>query len=204
MLRHKAGDTLNITDGLGSFYEAVITSGDNRKCEFELTGERRPTQKNYRIHIGIAPTRNLDRTEWFVEKAVEIGADIISLVRCAHAERTTVKTDRLVKIAVSAMKQSIRASLPEIRPLAPFADVITTTNEAQRFIAGMGASDHLLQQATRGGTYCVLIGPEGDFSGEEIRAAQEANFQLAGLGDHRLRTETAALVATHVLQLVNL
>ncbi len=204
VLRHKVGDALNITDGHGSFYEAVITSGDSRKCAFEVRSERRAPQKNYRNHIAVAPTRNIDRTEWFVEKAIEIGVDSISFPICAHAERTTVKTDRLAKIAVSAMKQSMRATLPEIRPPAPFADVISTVGEEQRFIATMGASDHLLRQAIRGGSYCVLIGPEGDFSPEEISAAQNANFKLVSLGDHRLRTETAALVATHVLQLVNL
>lgn len=206
VLRHKAGDALNLTDGFGSFYEAIITSDDSRRCEFEITGERRVPEKNYRVHAAVAPTRNLDRTEWFVEKAVEIGIDIISFMRCAHSERTIVKTDRLQKVAVSAMKQSFRATLPEIRPIIPFANFIRSVTEEQRFIAIANLNDpkHLIQLARGGSSCCILIGPEGDFSTEEIEQALESRFKAAGLGDHRLRTETAALAAIHSVHLVNL
>jgi len=206
VLRHKAGDKLNLTDGSGSFYEAVITSDDSRKCEFEITGEHRVPERNYRIHIAVAPTRNIDRMEWFVEKAVEIGVDIVTFMRCTHSERTAVRTERLQKVAVSAMKQSLRATLPEIRGLVTFADLLSTAEEAQRFIATANLNDpkHLMQQAARGSAYCVLIGPEGDFSGEEIDHALETGFEPVSLGSHRLRTETAALTATQVLNLVNL
>jgi len=206
VLRRKTGDALDITDGFGTFYEAVITSADSRKCEFKVTGQRRAPEKDYHIHVALAPTRNIDRTEWFVEKAVEIGVDIISFMRCAHSERTTIKTERLQKVAVSAMKQSLRATLPEIRRLVPFADLLSTVEEEQRFIAiaNINVPKHLMQLATRGRAYCVLIGPEGDFSREEIDLAMEARFNAAGLGDHRLRTETAALAATHALNLINL
>lgn len=206
VLRRKTGDAIQITDGVGTFYEAVITTDDSRKCEFEVTGQQRTPEKEYHIHIALAPTRNIDRTEWFVEKAVEIGIDMISFMRCAHSERTTIKTERLQKVAVSAMKQSLRATLPEIRGLVPFADLLNTAGEEQRFIAIANLNDpkHLMQLATRGTSYCVLIGPEGDFSPEEIDQARETGFEAAGLGDHRLRTETAALVATQTLNLVNL
>src|SRR5690606_38662671 len=151
-------------------------------------------------------TRNIDRMEWFVEKAVEIGVDIVSFIRCAHSERTVVKTERLQKVAVSAMKQSLRATLPEIRGLVPYADLLETVEEAQPFIATANLNDarHLMQLATRGSAYCVLIGPEGDFSQEEIDHPLETGFKPVGLGNHRLRTETAALTATQVLNLVNL
>lgn len=206
VLRHKTGDPLHITDGFGTFYEAVITSDDSRKCEFEVTGERRAPEKDFHIHIALAPTRNMERTEWFVEKAVEIGVDVISFIQCAHAERTTVKTERLQKIAVSGMKQSLRATLPGIRPMVPFAELAGTAGEAQRFIAIANLADtaHLLQQGARGNSYCVLIGPEGDFSQEEVDIALSRGFKAVSLGGYRLRTETAALVATHSLQLLNL
>lgn len=206
VLRRKAGDALNLTDGRGTFYEAIITSADSQKCEFELTGERRAPEKNYHIHIALAPTRNIERTEWFVEKAVETGVDAVSFIRCAHAERTVVKPERLQKIAISAMKQSLRATLPEIHDIIPFTGFVGHRQEQQRFVAsaGEGKSTHLMQQALRGKSYCVLIGPEGDFTSEEVRDAMDTGFQAVKLGNYRLRTETAALAATQILGLVNL
>lgn len=206
VLRRKAGDPLHLTDGRGTFYDAVLTTNDGHRCEFELTGERHVPDKKYRIHVALAPTRNIERTEWFVEKAVEIGIDVVSFILCAHSERKTVKPQRLHKIAVSAMKQSLRATLPDLRDVIPFADMIRTAGEEQRFIAMATLDDpkHLMQLASRGKSCCVLIGPEGDFSREETSQALGGGFKAVSLGDHRLRTETAALAATHILQLVNL
>lgn len=205
VLRRKAGDAIRLTDGQGTFYDAVITLSDSRRCEFEITREEREDRASYRVHIAVAPTRNIERTEWFVEKAVEIGIDIISFIECDHSERANIKPERLHKIAVSAMKQSLRATLPEIRALVPFNQVVATAKEDQRFIAvAIHDTTQHLMKTTPGKSSCVLIGPEGDFSGAEVDQALKAGFMAVTLGSHRLRTETAALAATHILQLVNL
>ncbi len=156
--------------------------------------------------MAVAPTKNQDRLEWFVEKAIEFGVDEISFLRCEHSERTSIKQDRIDRIAVSAMKQSGRATLPVFNLLTDFKTFVETKSGTQRFIAYVDQEnpDHLFQLATKQKNYTVLIGPEGDFSEAEIALASVNGFQKVSLGNHRLRTETAAIAACQILHLVNL
>lgn len=204
VLRYKKNDAIRITDGRGSFYNAAITVADAGKCVFDIHSEESMPAPAFTTHIAIAPTKHNERIDWFVEKAVEIGVSAITFIRCEHGERTAVKLERITRVAVSAMKQSLRASLPTLRGVVPYHDVIHNAHEEQRFIAAASAAQHLLHAATSKGAYCVLIGPEGDFSAHEVQMAEEAGFMPVHLGPARLRTETAGLVAVHSLNLVNL
>ena len=206
VLRRKAGDAITITDGQGFFYEATITSADPAQCYFEVRSKKAAPKKNYFIHIAISPTKNADRIEWFVEKATELGVDKISLIDCKNTERSFVKTDRLLKVAVSAMKQSFKAVLPVIEDhLLQFTEVVEHCQEEEKCIAFVDASNplHLKDAVDPRKSYCILIGPEGDFSPEELKNATEFDFIKVSLGPSRLRTETAALAACHTLNLIN-
>lgn len=204
VLRKREGDPIEVTDGQGSFFDCAITKADVRRCEFQVTGRRTEAQKNYRIHIAIAPTKNADRMEWFVEKSVELGVDEVTLMNCDHSERNFLKIDRLQKMAISAMKQSKRAFLPRINASVEFSEVIALP-AAQRFIAYVDKAnpDHLFSKAAAGGDYLVLIGPEGDFSPGELSDALAAGFEKVSLGNTRLRTETAGLAACSILATKN-
>jgi 16S rRNA (uracil1498-N3)-methyltransferase len=204
VLRLKPGDELRVTDGQGTFYRCIITGSTNGICSFDITEKQSVENATSGIHIAMSPTKNHDRIEWFVEKATEIGVSRISFVVCEHSERRKINEDRLQKIAVAAMKQSLKAWLPQIDPLTDFDDILKET-PGQKFIAHLDASSStsLLDKGVRGGSSIVLIGPEGDFSARELKSAQEAHFQKVTLGPNRLRTETAALVAATTLALVN-
>lgn len=206
VLRKRAGDSIRLTDGRGFFYDAVIEDDSQRECRFRITTTHEVQPNPCTIHIAVAPTKNADRIEWFVEKATEFGIDRITLLSCQHSERTFIKTERLEKIALSAMKQSLKAYLPVITPLTPFPELVQSATEQHRFIAHVDDSNPLhLQDAARDrkGSYLVLIGPEGDFSPEELQLASSAGFLKVSLGKSRLRTETAALAACHILNLAN-
>ena len=206
VLRKQVGDIIHIVDGKGTFYESKITKTDSKQCQFEVLRRWQEPLKNYHVHLALAPTKNLDRTEWFVEKAVEIGVDAVSFIQCAHSERRVLKLDRVEKKAIAAMKQAQRATLPLFHPLMPLPAFLQRADpEAQRFLAYVDSSNplHLFQAAEPHRQYIVLIGPEGGFSPEEVTLAQRQQFGLVSLGDHRLRTETAGLVACHTLLLVN-
>jgi len=205
VLRLKSGDDIDITDGKGGLYQAQITKPDLSKCGFEIRTSKVLPQKTFRIHIALAPTKNADRIEWFVEKAVELGVDQISFILCANSERKSMKIDRLEKIAVSAMKQSRQAWLPQLSTLIPFKSRLDSTAK-QKFIAFVDNQNphHLKSAAKPGGESLVLIGPEGDFSQEELQNALDHGFQKVGLGTNRLRSETAGLAACHILNLINL
>lgn len=204
VLRHKRNDPIRITDGRGSFYDAVITEANASRCAFDIRTEDRPPDPPFSTHIAIAPTKHNERIDWFVEKAVEIGVTTITFIGCEHSERTVVKLERLTRLAVSAMKQSLRAYLPQIRGVVPISEFVENAHEEQRFIAKAGATQHLLHAAVSKGSYCVLVGPEGDFSEQEVRMAEASGFLPVNLGPARLRTETAGLTAVHSLTLVNL
>jgi 16S rRNA (uracil1498-N3)-methyltransferase len=205
VLRKRTGDTIRITDGMGFFYEAVITDAHERECRFTIQEKIPAPQRKHFIHVVISPTKNTDRIEWFVEKSVEIGVDKISVADCEHTERTFVKPDRLMKVAVSAMKQSLKATLPKIQGLSSLTDIIQMSDESQRFIAFVDYDNplHLKDLAEKQKSYCILIGPEGDFSDTELDFALQHGFQKVSLGASRLRTETAGLAACHILNLVN-
>ncbi len=205
VLRRKKGDALHITDGHGNFYNARITSEDISKCSFEIISTIADATRHFKIRIAISPTKNADRIEWFIEKAVEIGVDSIALIDCKHTERTHVKTDRLHKVAISAMKQSVKARLPKLDGLTHFDAFIKSCSSQGKYIAYVDATNPLhLKDAAKPNEDClVLIGPEGDFSTDELQFALSHGFQKVSLGPSRLRTETAGLAACHILNLIN-
>ncbi len=206
VLRKKSGDTVTVTDGLGFYYDVVITQADARQCHFEIQKKTAERKRPFSIHIAISPTKNPDRIEWFVEKATELGIDKITLINCANTERSHIKTERLRKIAISAMKQSLKATLPAISEgLLSFGEVVTTRDEEHRCIAHVDDTNplHLRDAVARGTSCCVLIGPEGDFSPDELQSASRHNFRKVSLGPSRLRTETAGVAACCVLNVVN-
>jgi len=205
VLRMRAGDALHLTDGRGSFYDAVITEADSKTCSFSINETQKIAKRNFSISIALAPTKNIDRTEWFVEKAVELGIEHIHFMRCKNSERKTINLDRIQKIMVSAMKQSGQAWLPGFSEMKQFQEILKLT-ASQKFICFVDSQnpDQLKQLAQTGQTYLVLIGPEGDFQKEELDLAITADFKKVSLGNNRLRTETAALAACHTLNLINL
>lgn len=204
VLRKVAGDELTVTDGRGCFYQARITNADAKKCSFEIVGKQELPKRNDSIHIAIAPTKNADRVEWFVEKAVEIGIDKITFFQSKTSERKTINLERIEKIAVSALKQSQQAWLPAISGIVSFQELLQEKAD-QKFIAYVDADNpvHLKNVAKANSSYLVLIGPEGDFSQEELKLALEHKFQKVSLGNNRLRTETAGVVACHLLNIIN-
>lgn len=201
VLRLKIGSEINLIDGKGTFYAATITTDSFKKCEFKITRqEKEERHKGYR-HIAIAPTKNLDRTEWFLEKAVEIGVDRVSFILCNNSERKFLKTERMVKKAISAMKQSIKATLPIIDEILPFSRFITEDHVKSRFIAFVDFENPLALKNEVSGSDLVLIGPEGDFNQTEVDLAIKHGFKKVSLGQSRLRTETAGIAAVHILNL---
>lgn len=204
VLRSKSGDILDLTDGKGSYFKIRITKADPRKCAFEILERKKQPKKKFFIEIAIAPTKNADRLEWFVEKSVEVGIDKISFMQCQNSERKTINLERIEKIAVSAMKQSGHFWLPQLVALRPMKDVLVST-ATQKFIAFVDRSNpsHLKSMASSDQEYLVLIGPEGDFSQDELRSAEQSGFLKVSLGSSRLRTETAGVVACHIFNLAN-
>ncbi|HNP19012.1 MAG TPA: 16S rRNA (uracil(1498)-N(3))-methyltransferase [Fulvivirga sp.] len=205
VLRKKADDLINIIDGQGNFYVCEIKEAHSKKCLLAIK-EKSPEEKRaYNIHLAIAPTKNIDRIEWLVEKAVEIGIDELSFVICQNSERQQLKLDRVEKKAISAMKQSLKASLPKINPITKFSDFLKADLTGQKFIGYVDSTNplHLKEAASKNDRYHVLIGPEGDFSNTELLEAEKAGFKKISLGKSRLRTETAGLVACHILNLIN-
>lgn len=204
VLRLHVNDRIHVTDGKGLLFHATITSIDKNKCEFEVTKVNQTTKKPLPIHLFVAPTKNSDRMEWLTEKATEIGVASVTMVQCEHSERKNINHDRLVKMAVSAMKQSQQSWLPEIKPLTSFDEIVKTSFD-QNFIAYVDHTnpDQLKNLATPGKSYALLIGPEGDFTQGEIDLALKNNWKKVSLGPTRLRTETAALAGILTLMLVN-
>jgi 16S rRNA (uracil1498-N3)-methyltransferase len=205
VLRKKAGDKINITDGRGFLYEVLITIADSNECRFEIQEKKTEPARSFTIHIAISPTKHPDRFEWFVEKAVELGVDRITVMMCEHTEHTHIKKERLEKIAISAMKQSLRFTLPKIEGPIDFKTLVSQAEAGSKYIAYVDSKipEHLMTVARRDSDAMVLIGPEGDFSSQEIEVALKKNFRKVSLGSHRLRTETAGLAACHILNLVN-
>lgn len=205
VLRKNPGDAIRITDGKGMFYNAVIVNNDPRKSTFEIHDQQPEFRKTFSIHVAISPTKNADRIEWFVEKVVEFGVDKITLIECKNTERSYLKTERLEKVAVSAMKQSLKATLPVIQALISVDDFVNNAAEKSKFIAYVDHANPLRLQdiAIPGEHYIVLIGPEGDFTQDELALALRSGFKKVSLGKSRLRTETAGIAACHILNLIN-
>ncbi len=206
VLRLNAGDKVQVVDGNGGFYTAEINDPHPKKCRLVLIESIREFGKrDFRLHIAIAPTKNNDRFEWFLEKATEIGIDEITPLLCERSERKTIKPERLEKVLISAMKQSVKAYLPKLNPMTPFGKFLEESKASQKFIAhcNEGEKPHLKNEIRAGGSVLVLTGPEGDFSPEEVEQAQKSGFKSISLGNSRLRTETAGVVACHIVNLDN-
>ena len=206
VLRLTEGETLFLVDGKGLYCEAEITVAHPKACILKVVEKHyNYGKKEYQLTIGVAPTKNIDRYEWFLEKATEIGIDKIIPLISRYSERKEIKPERLEKVMVSAMKQSIKAYLPILNPLQKFNELIKMSFSGQRFIAhcNEGAKVLLRDAVIKGKDVLILIGPEGDFSTEEVESAMNEGFIPISLGDARLRTETAALVACHTVNLIN-
>jgi 16S rRNA (uracil1498-N3)-methyltransferase len=206
VLRCKTGENIHLIDGKGNYYGGLLISVNEKKCEAEITdGPRTQAQRSYYLHLAVAPTKNIDRIEWMLEKAVEIGVDELTFLRCKNSERTVIKLDRIQKIAESAVKQSLQARIPKINELVNFKDFVTNQNADVRLIAHCSEEDNkksIKHIDFKGKKILVLIGPEGDFSPEEIDKAKAVGFAELSLGDNRLRTETAGLFVCNAFALL--
>ena len=206
VLRKKEGDQILLTDGKGFFYDAEIVQAHPKHCVVNIVKTiEYLKQWNFNLEIAFAPTKNIDRIEWFVEKATEIGVDRFVPILCQHSERKEIKAQRIEKILVSAMKQSQKAVLPQLDQIETFSKFIKRDFIGQKFIAHCYPQEKkLLKDAyKKGENTLILIGPEGDFSEKEVQEAIQNGFQPISLGDSRLRTETAALVACHTIHVLN-
>ena len=206
VLRLQAGDELEVVDGAGGYYFAVVTNPHPKHCEFQIKETiTEYGKRDYRLHIAIAPTKNIERLEWFIEKCTEIGVDEITPILCRFSERKIIKPERLEKIIVSAAKQSLKAYFPILNPMCSFRDFIQQTTVSQKFIAHCYEEDKQLLQRVYQKSFdaVILIGPEGDFSPEEVQAAIQHQFHPVSLGSSRLRTETAGIAACHTVALMN-
>ena len=203
VLRLAVGDAVQLLDGRGGHYQAEIAEANPKRCQLRITHHEAVAPRSYFTHIAVAPTKNLDRMEWFVEKAVEIGVERISFLRCARSERRELKLERLEKIVISALKQSGQAWLPQLDALQDYAAFVASAAPETSFIAHLeeGERTALAQVAGTGPGCCVLIGPEGDFTPGEISQALSRGIRPVTLGASRLRTETAALAAVFTAQL---
>ena len=207
VLRKRAGDEIHIIDGKGSMFAAVIEKADKKACLAKIKALlKKDESRPYYLHIAIAPTKNISRFEWFLEKATEIGIDEITPLLCEHSERKKIRVDRLEKILLSATKQSLRATLPKLNDLTSFSGFFKTAQaQSQNFMAWVeeDAGNLLKTQYQRGTDTCILIGPEGGFSPDEVTMAKNNNYDTVSLGTSRLRTETAGLAACFAINILN-
>ena len=203
VLRKKEGDILNFTDGKGYLYKAVITVADTRKCRLQVvSSEQKEKQHNYYLHIAIAPTKNMDRFEWFLEKATEIGIDEITPIICSSSERKVIKTERGNRILLSALKQSLKYHLPKLNKAISLTNFIKQDFEGTKYIAHCADGEKKeLRTVNKTEKNIILIGPEGDFSQKEIDLALQNQFKAVSLGASRLRTETAGIIAAHTINI---
>lgn len=211
VLRKKNGDQLSFVDGKGTWFEGEIVETGKKTCVLSILKKTFPYKPlAAKVHLAVAPTKNIARFEWLLEKATEIGVSEISPLYCQRSERKRIRMDRLEKILLAAMKQSLSAWLPRLNELTPFKQFLqnlpASAESSQRFIAHCETEQqiHLGEKYQAGQDVIVLIGPEGDFSKEELELAFQHQFEGVSLGPSRLRTETAGMVACHTIQLQNL
>jgi 16S rRNA (uracil1498-N3)-methyltransferase len=193
-LRLSAGDKVEVVDGKGTLYSTVIQQANAKRCICEVTNRSVESPLPYSLHMAVAPTKNIDRFEWFLEKATEMGVTEITPILCQNSERKVVKLERMQRILVSAMKQSLKATLPIINELTAYGDLVTKTQSSNRLIAYVSKENTAsLQDIDIKQPTIIFIGPEGDFSENEIELALANDFKALSLGPSRLRTETAAV-----------
>ena len=207
VLRKNIGDILEITNGKGSFFTAEITQANPNKCFAKITEEFPQKPLSYHLHLAVAPTKLNDRFEWFLEKATEIGISEITPIFCERSERKNIKPERFEKIIQSAMKQSLKGFLPILHPAISFKEFVLQqkNNSSKKYIAHCEDTDRkpLKKEIQAKDSIVILIGPEGDFSEKEITYALTNRFVPITLGESRLRTETAAVVACHSVAFLN-
>ena len=205
VLRKKVGDTIYIANGKGILFTTKIDIINKNSTELKIIDSKQEPKSKFHVNIAVAPTKNNDRIEWFVEKSTEIGINLISTVLCEKSERKKVKTERLEKITISAMKQSLQLHKPIIEELVSFEEFTRNCKSDNKFIAHCKESEKLFLNncKLKAKTITVLIGPEGGFSDNEIDLAEKNGFISVSLGKNRLRTETAAIVATQILSAYN-
>ncbi len=206
VLRKQVGDLVYITNGKGQLFRVVITEVTRKRCVARIEKTEDKEAKGYRIHLAVAPTKMNDRYEWFLEKATEIGIDEITPIICKHSERKVIKPARLHKVIQSAMKQSLQCYLPVLNDAISFSDFIKTTIPGKQFIAHCESGSQrvsIKNLIKPGEDIVVLIGPEGDFSNDEIKLALQQGYKAVSLGKNRLRTETAAVAACHAIAFIN-
>lgn len=205
VLRKNIGDTLHITNGNGWLFVAEISIPNINKCTANIVSKTLQPKRNYNLHLAVAPTKMNDRYEWFLEKATEIGIDTITPIICDHSERKIIKAERFEKILQSAAKQSLNCYMPKLNAAIALKNYIKQDFSGNLFIAHCEETDKksLKQELKSNTDITILIGPEGDFSTKEIKQAIENNFIPVTLGETRLRTETAAIVACHSVAFIN-
>ncbi|PWS28102.1 16S rRNA (uracil(1498)-N(3))-methyltransferase [Pedobacter yonginense] len=207
VLRLSIGSLVNLVDGKGGFYTAEITSDNPKKVRLSVQKvESEFNKRNHYLHIAVAPTKNIDRLEWFLEKATELGIDEITPIITDRSERRVVKEDRLIKVITSAVKQSIKAYHPKLNDAISFDAFLSQSFDGDKLIAhciDSGSKKYISDLIHPHGKYLVLIGPEGDFTPEEVNEALNKDFKALTLGNNRLRTETAALSACFEINYIN-
>lgn len=206
VLRMTVGDRLHLTDGRGTMYECRVVDAAPKRCAVEVVTTHEEYERlPYELTMAVAPTKNIERFEWFLEKATEVGVTRFIPVMSEHSERREIKPERENKVITSAMKQSLKAYHPELAPMTPFRRVVEEATASVKLIAHCEPSERVFlpKAVKKGEDVIILIGPEGDFSPEEIAFAEAHGFRSITLGDARLRTETAAVVATVMVATVN-
>lgn len=205
VLRKQEGDILHITNGKGYLFKAEILVANARKCKAQIISTEKSIPKRYKLHLVVAPTKMNDRYEWFLEKATEIGVDEITPIICEHSERKVVKHERMERVLQSAMKQSLQTHLPKLNPAISYKEFMNQEMGGLKFIAHCdeGEKMELKRRVAADKDIIILIGPEGDFSKSEINLAKSKNFVPVSLGNNRLRTETAAIVACTTVSIIN-
>ena len=208
VLRKKVGDELDLVNGKGGWFKATVVSISKRECLLDALPVRQDDERaGHRLHLLVAPTKNIDRFKWILEKATEIGVDFIQPILTEHSERKHLRNDRMERVLEAAMKQSLRSWLPELGELLPFATALEQTAPSNvRYLAYLGQQDEtalLRDNYQRGDNVTIAIGPEGGFSAAEAVLARSFDYDFVSLGPNRLRTETAAIAAVHAIEQAN-
>jgi len=207
VLRMGVGDELHITDGQGMLHRCKVVDDNAKRCVVEVVDSTQAEPLPYHLVMAVAPTKNIDRYEWFLEKATEVGVGEIYPIESEHSERRQIKHERELKVITSAVKQSLKMYHPTLHELTPFKQVVAMPFEGEKYIAHcnstLGERPYLGKLLKKGDRMLILIGPEGDFSPEEITFAVQNGFKPISLGDQRLRTETAAVAATMIVSTIN-
>ena len=204
VLRLSTSDEVIVLNGSGTEFHCAIDEINRKVCELRILSKKIYKPTKHTIHIAISPTKNIDRIEWFVEKCVELGIDEISFIISKNSERKILKIDRLERIAVAAMKQAKQVYLPKIHTISSYTEFLQQCKNSNKYIAHLvNDNRNSLKSIPKESDYCVLIGPEGDFTPFEVEQALETDFLPVHLGTSRLRTETAGIAACHILNLMN-